>query len=146
MEIALLPEQSFGGFTHRVKITAADLTQTTAATAQTIEAITVKEGDVVLKCATRLITKFKDASDAALATTAIEVGDGGSTARYLASQELNVNGTEITAKGGTGTIYAYTGADTVDVKFLSPGSGKALDDVDTGEVHIYLQIASLPAE
>lgn len=145
MQVLLLPEQNFGGFTHLVKIDHTDLTQASTATAQTIEAIAVKRGDVVHRVASRLITPFQDTGDAANNTTAIEVGDGGDTDRFLTSTELNVNGTEIFTKGGTGTQQGYNSADTIDVLFLAPTTGKTLLALNAGEVHIYLEISSLPA-
>lgn len=139
-------ETAAHGFTHVVMLRHEDLTNTSTASTptQTLELINLEEGDVVQACATRLIQKFQDTADSAQNSTTIEVGDGGDVDRFLASQELNVNGTEIVAKAGTGTLLAYTAADTLDVKVTGTAS-KALSDLNAGEVHIYLRIAKLGA-
>ena len=143
MNVYPLPKEQYGNFTHQVVITAGDLTEATAATAQVLAPITVAPGVLVVNVAAKLVTPFQDASDAALDTTTITVGDGAAAAAYLASMELNENGTEIDYKAGTGTQKAYIVADTIDVTVGAPNSGKALADVDTGEVHIFLQLADL---
>lgn len=135
-------EEKLLGFTHRVELTHADLTETVANTAQTIALIALGINQLVTRCATRLVTAFKNSADAAFNTTTLIVGDDGSTNRYLASQELNENGTEVLCKGGTGTIYAYEVANTVDAVFGSMAA-KSLVDLDTGEVHIYLHVCDL---
>lgn len=145
MKVIPLPEQQFNGFTHLIEIEHTDLTQASTATAQTIEAMTVKVGTLITACAARLITPFKDSADAANNTTAIQVGDGGDTDRFLTSTELNENGTEILAKGGTGTQHAYVAADTLDVLFEAPTTGKTLLALDTGKVHIYVRVSELPS-
>ena len=85
-------ERAATGFTHRVRITHEDLTETTANTAQTIAIYTVKARDYVQDAAFNLVEKFEDTADNALNTTTLIVGDDGDTARYIASAELNVNG------------------------------------------------------
>ena len=66
----------------------------------------------------------------------------GSANRFLASQELNSNGTEVLSKAGTGTLQAYNAADTLLATFGSQ-TGKALSDIDAGEVHIFVEIIDL---
>jgi hypothetical protein len=144
MNIFVLPneERVSSGFTHRVELTHADLTETAANTAQTIAILTVAAGDMVRNCATKLVIPFEDASDNALNTTTLIVGDDGSTNRYLASQELNLNGTEIDAKAGVATGHVFTAANTIDAIFGSMAA-KSLSDIDAGEVHIFLAITEL---
>lgn len=137
-----LPREQFGGYTDLIEITHEDLTEATANTAQLIQALSLKAGDVVERVTTKLKTPFKDASDAAYNTTTCIVGDGGDDDRYLVSQELNENGTEILYKAGTGTRLAYTVDDTLDVIFGSM-SAKSLSDIDTGKIHIYAEIVRL---
>ena len=141
----LHPEQA-GGFTYHVKLTHADLTETTVNTAQTIEILTVAQGSVVQAVAYNLPVPFKDASDAALNTTAITIGDAGSTARFMASKELNVNGTEILAWTDANDIntlpYVYLAADTIDV-VVGSMAAKALNDVDTGEIDILINVVHI---
>lgn len=143
-----LEEQAASGYNKKVVITHADLTESTVNTAQTIELFSVPAYTVVDSCAFKLVTPFEDASDNALNTTTLIVGDGGSTARFSPSKELNVNGTEILAwatANATDTLpYAYVSADTIDAIFGSMAD-KALSDVDVGEVHIYLGVRTLDA-
>ncbi|RME72850.1 MAG: hypothetical protein D6781_01575 [Verrucomicrobia bacterium] len=136
-------EEQAAGFSHKVVIKHDDLTETSAGAAQVIQAVGVNPGDLVVACAARVVTAFKDASDAAFNTTAVTVGDGGDPDRFLASQETNANGSTVTAKGGANTTpYAYTAADTIDVTVNSQ-TGKALANIDTGELHIFLKIIPL---
>lgn len=142
----LLNNERAGGFTYHVKITAADLTETTANTAQTIELITVEQGSVVQQVAYNLTVPFQDASDANLNTTTIIVGDAGSTSRFVASKELNVNGSEVlawTTANDVNTLpFVYLEADTIDAVFGSMAA-KSLSDVDTGEIDILLSVVNI---
>jgi len=144
MKVTLLPYETriATGFTHKVNVTHADLTQTTAATAQVIPLLSVAVGDMVEQVATFVNTYFTDASDTAFNTTAITIGDDGSAARFLASQELNTNGTEVKTKAGTGTLYSYLAANTVDVTFNAM-TAKALSDIDAGDIDIFLAVRTL---
>lgn len=146
MEVNILPIQQQAHYTHRIRVTHEDLTETTANTAQTIAIFDVVDGDCVTDAAIRLVTAFKDASDTALNTTTLIVGDGGDTARYIASAELNENGSEVLAKGGVAAKMpsAYVTTDTVDAIFGSMAD-KSLSDVDVGVVDIYLKVVKLAA-
>ena len=81
------------GFTHQVVVTHTDLTESTVDTDQTIALLSVVAGDVVEKAAFKLVTAFEDESDAAFNDTNVSVGDGGDTDRFIASTEVNENGT-----------------------------------------------------
>lgn len=139
--------QAATGATHEVRIYASDLTETTANTAQTIQAFTVADGDLFAVISSSLVTAFQDASDVAFNTTPLTIGlTGGDVDLFLASQELNVNGTEIdyaagaVAQGPFG--YAFNAADTVDFIFGSMAD-KALNDIDTGELRVLVKHVSL---
>lgn len=136
-------ERQQGGFTHKFIITEADLTVSATATAQVINLMALAVGMLVASVATRLITAFQDAGDAASILTPLTVGDTGSAARFLASQELNVNGTEIYHKAGTGTQLAYDTADTLQATFGPTTTGKTLLALTAGEVHIFARIVNL---
>lgn len=140
-----LEEQAATGFTDKFVLTHEDLTESTANTAQTIEIYSAPAGSFVRSAGFVLNTAFEDASDNALNTTTLIVGDGGSTARFIPSKELNVNGTEVLAwqtSNATDTVpYAYPSADTIDAIFGSMAA-KSLSDIDTGQVSIYLGISS----
>lgn len=126
--------------THCAVISAADLTEVSVNTAQDIALLTTPaSGCSVEVVKTVLVTPFKDASDAAFNTNALIIGDAGDTDRLLASQELNENGAEVLKKRGTGTAQVYTAATVINANIASMAA-KALSDVDTGEVHIYLII------
>jgi hypothetical protein len=133
-----------GGFTDAIEVTFADLTETAANTAQTLAILSVPAGATVLDAQYTLVDEFEDASDNAFNVTSITVGDGGSTARFIPSKELNVNGTEVdywATSNATSTIpYMYTEADTIDVVFTSMAA-KALNDLDVGSVTFKLRIA-----
>lgn len=142
--IPLSNEERHHGFTHLVVVTHEDLTNTSVSgtPTQTIELMDVEAGHLVRAVASKVVTAFKDASDSAQNSTAIEVGDGSDVDRFLVSQEINVNGTEVLYKGGTGTLFAYTAADTLDLKVTGTAS-KALSDIDTGELHLFVAITPL---
>lgn len=137
-----------GGWTHKLTLTHEDLTETNANTAQTIALLTLPANAAVMHAGFYLETPFADASDAALNTTTLIVGDAGSTARLIPSKELNVNGTEILAwvtANATDTLpYAYVDSTTVSAIFGSMAA-KSLSDVDTGKIHIFLQVSELDA-
>ncbi len=88
-------ESAATGFTHRIRVTHEDLTQTTANTAQTIAIFTVAARDYIADAAYNLVEGFEDASDNAYNSTTCIIGDDGDTARYIVSVEMNTNGTEI---------------------------------------------------
>ena len=142
----LLNNAKAGGYTYHVKITADDLTETTANTAQTIELITVAQGSVVQSVAYNMPVPFKDASDSALNTTTLEIGDDGNTDRFMVSTELNVNGTEILAFASANDVntlpYVYLAANTIDAVFGSMAA-KSLSNVDTGEIDILVNVVHI---
>lgn len=130
------------GYNRVVILTHEDLTEATANTAQTIPLFAVRPGSIVRRVDCKLIRPFKDASDAAFNSNTVTVGDGGSANRFLASQQLNKNGTEIDYPVGTGTVYQYTAADTVDA-VIGSMSAKSLSDIDTGELHLYFNVIDM---
>jgi len=147
MKVYELPAETKAatGYTHKAVITHSDLTEATANTAQTIELLDVAAGDVVHTAAVKVVTALSDASDTSFNSTTLIVGDDGSTNRFVTSQELNVNGSEVLYKAATNTApHAYTAANTVDAVFGSMAA-KSLSDIDAGEVHIYLGVNKLTA-
>lgn len=128
------------GASHIAVVTHADLTEATAATAQTVALATVGANVSARVIKSKVIVPFEDVDDADHNTTAVTVGDGGSATRFLASQEMNVNGAEVLLKLGSGTELVYTVDDTVDAFFTAPAAGKTLAALDKGEVHFFLQI------
>jgi len=135
-------ERAQGGFTHRIELTHADLTQTAANTAQVISLITLAIGMMVLRVATRMTIAFQDVSDNAFNSTAITIGDTGTANLFLASQELNVNGTEVYNKAGTMTAKAYDSTDALNITFNSM-SAKSLSNIDVGAITVFAEIVDL---
>jgi hypothetical protein len=129
------------GCTHEVRITHADLTETTADTDQTLT-IAVAAGDLFQCLGMALVTPFEDASDAAFNSTQITVGDGNDADEFLLQTQINENGTEVDYIAGTGDAYAYTAADTVDI-LIESMAAKSLSDLDAGELVLYVKLVSL---
>lgn len=144
MKKVILPRDTAAqtGFTHLVILTHEDLTQATANTAQVIALLTVAAGDAVFRAATVLVTPFTDASDAAFNSTAITVGETDAD-RFIVSQQLNSNGTEVFyGVHPSTTPFVFTAADTIDITFNSMAA-KALVDIDAGELHVYLGLVRM---
>jgi hypothetical protein len=130
---------SNGGFTHIAIVTADDLTEATANTAQDVSLGTVPKGWIINKTMARLVVPFEDKSDAAFNTTALVVGDAGSANRYITSAQMNRNGTEITIPQYNNTAYQTTAATEILANFAAM-SAKSLVNIDKGEVHIFFQL------
>ena len=133
------------GFNYRFVIDHTDLTEATDNTAQNITLITLPAFSVVKSAATYLKTPFQKTGTSAYNSNLLIVGDSGDTDRLIASQQLNVNGTEVLAKAQASTIpYAYEAATAVVANFASMASYDLLE-LDAGEVHIFLEVAQLDA-
>lgn len=133
------------GFNFRFVIKAEDLTQSTVNTAQNLTLITLPAFSVVKSAATFLKTPFADTTDSAFNNTAIKVGDAGDDDRFITAQQINVNGTEVLAKAQAATTpFAYEAATAV---VLNVGSmtAKALEDLNVGELHVFLEVSQLDA-
>ena len=143
MTITPLPLETRAGlgFTHKVTITHADLTD--ADTSQTIaifpESGTFPAGTVVTAAAYNLVTEFDDGEDA-ISDMNLYIGDDGSTTRWVNAAEVSEKGTAV-AFAASGTYNCYTAANTVDAIFITTGGN--LDTLDTGEVQIYLAVSNL---
>jgi hypothetical protein len=126
------------GFTHIAVITADDLTQATAATAQTITLVTLLAFDIIQKVGWYLKTPFKDVSDAAFNSDTMSVGDNAAVTTHIAATEVNENGTEILSHYSN-TAVRYTSADKIAVTFNSMAA-KSLVNIDVGELHIFFAL------
>jgi hypothetical protein len=121
-----------------VLITHEDLTETTANTTQKLTFPIAAKMSV--ECARVIIDEnFEDTTDNAFNTTTVIVGDDGSTARFLASTELNANGTYVPLKNGTGTSLVYTTTDTIDFIFASMAA-KNLNALNRGRARFLFKI------
>ena len=133
------------GYNYRFVIDHPDLTEATDNTAQNITLITLPAYSVVLSAATYLKTPFQKTGTSAYNSNILIVGDAGDTDRLIASQQLNVNGTEVLAKAQASTIpFAYEAATAIVANFASMASYDLLE-LDAGEVHIFLEVAQLDA-
>jgi hypothetical protein len=132
------------GFNHRFVVSAEDLTESTDNTAQAITLITLPAGTVIKSAAYYLKTPLADASDAALNTTTITVGDSADADRCINSSELNVNGTEVLyAVNDAAKLPFVTTASTAVTATFGSMAAKDLASIDTGEVWVYLETADL---
>ena len=131
------------GFNYRFVITASDLSETADNTAQDITLITLPAYSVVKSAATYLKTPFQLVGTTAYNNNVLIVGDAGNDDRFIASQQINVNGTEVLAQAQASTTpYAYEAATAVVAKFASMASYDLLE-LDAGEIHIFLEVAEL---
>ena len=129
------------GYTHKAIVTHADLTETTANTAQSITLATLAAGDVVHSGAYKLVTAFQDTADAAFNTTAVTTNAAGSA--LISATETNVNGTEVFYKAHTATApLTATSASTVAASFAAM-SAKSLSALHAGEVHFFFSVTKL---
>lgn len=141
--LPLSQAEAYHGFTHCALFTHADLTETTANTAQAISfavpAGTLVQPDLVFV----LDQAFRNSADNALNTTALTVGDNAAANTWLTTTELNANGSFITSKAGTATAgKAYPAADTLKFTFGSM-TGKNLADLNEGQLRVFLTIVPL---
>jgi hypothetical protein len=131
------------GYNYRFVINHTDLTTAADNTAQDITLITLPAYSVVKSAATYLKTPFKQTSDASYNSNTVIVGDSVDDNRYIASQQINENGTEILAQVHPSTTpHANVAATAVVAKFASMAS-YSLADLDAGEIHIFLEVAEL---
>jgi hypothetical protein len=146
--------------THLVRITHLDLTEATANTAQTLTLFTAEANKAVRLVKHSLPIPFKDASDAALNDTAIQVGVSGTLARFLASTQINVNGTEVRVLTGPAvpalpaavstadatteaTVYALANALKVSINALIAALQAGPGYVHSADTAILLTVGSM---
>jgi hypothetical protein len=131
------------GFNYRFVITHEDLTESADNTAQDITLITLPAFSVVKSAATYLKTPFQLVGTTAYNSNTVIVGDSADDNRYIASQQINVNGTEVLAQAQASTTpFANVAATAVVAKFASMASYDLLE-LDAGEIHIFLEVAEL---
>jgi hypothetical protein len=138
-ELATQEKAAFN-MTHQGVLTANDLTQATAAAAQSFNLAALPVGAIIAGMWLRLITPFKDPADAAFNSDTVDVGDTGSATRFFTAQEVNENGTEITAPQYSttqGGPYAASQFLTVRVNSMA---AKSLSNVKIGELHVLVNI------
>jgi len=102
-----------GGATHVVELDHDDFSETTTNTAETVALFSVAANTGVQFVYSQLITAFQDTTDTNHTQSALTIGDGTDVDLFMASQELNANGTEVwvqfsRANGGTVAITPQT--------------------------------------
>lgn len=140
MPLATQEVTAHGGFTHMAIITADDLNETTANTTQAISLSSIPIGAIIQKLEIRLQVPFQNTADPAYNTTTVIVGDVGSTNRFIASSELNLNGIEIVVPIFTNTAYGPLTAAEIILATFGSQSGKSLSNINKGELHVFVQI------
>jgi hypothetical protein len=131
------------GFNYRFVVDHTDLTQGTDNTAQDITLITLPANSVVKSAATYLKTPFELVGTSAYNSNTVIVGDATDDDRFITSQQINVNGTEVLAKAHASTTpHAYVAATAVVAKFASMASYDLLE-LNAGEIHIFLEVVQL---
>jgi hypothetical protein len=108
-----IDERAYWDATHCVILEHDDFSTATTNTAQTVALFSVPANTLVRFSALVLETAFKDSADTNHNSTAITIGDGTDADLFLASTELNENGTEVMlafgrANGGTIAVTAQT--------------------------------------
>jgi len=141
LPLTVTEQASNDGLNWQFVVDADDLTQATAATGQTINLRPLAVGDIVRYVVTDLKTPFQNTADTANNTTTVSVGDTGSATRFTAAQETNANGTFVhEAQGPTTAVAPYTAADTLQINFGAPATGKTLKSINVGEIHVYAKV------
>jgi hypothetical protein len=141
-----------GGWTHRFKITNADLTA--AATTQTLQLIGTAQnglaaGDFVRSAAFYLPTAF---SGGAATSLTMQVGWDYATgtdvpAGLIAASEL-LSAARIVAGDATGSAFAtlrtgFAAVEGADIEALFTATGANVSTITAGEVWVFLQISKL---
>lgn len=133
------------GYTHKVVLTHNALTESADNTAQTLTLLTVPANSIITDAATRLVTPFQRTGTAAYNSNTIVVGIAGTTNQLLASQQVNANGTPVTAaRFNSNTPVVYT-ASTPIIATVASMASYDLAELDAGEIHIFLAVVDLNA-
>jgi GTP cyclohydrolase III len=129
------------GYTHKVVITAADLTSAT--NTQTLSLFPVKAGTIIRDAAHKLVTPLVS-SDSTVAAVAYTLGNTASATSIMSSTETLGAATEVVYKAMTVTapVAIVAGSQSVVAAFTATAE-KALNTVTAGEIHVYLTVADL---
>lgn len=146
MKVFELPNNTKTGFsyTHKVVITADDLTSAT--NAQTLSLFPVKPGTVITHAAHKLVTEFAS-SDETLVSNAYSLGNtAAATSIMSATEVLGEHASTVAYKASTATApVMITAADQSVVAAFTATTAKALNTSNAGEIHIYLHVADTNA-
>jgi hypothetical protein len=153
MKLIALPDIGFSPFNWKWKYDFTDVDDGAGGTTVTkqvfpdgnVGTTAFDAGLAVINTGFNLITAF-DASDAAVNSLLIEVGDGGDTDRLLTQTETALDGTEVLFKmmGAVTAPFAYVVADTIDALFtVAGGATPTLGEVNAGAAEVYLHLFDL---
>jgi uncharacterized membrane protein len=127
--------ENAGNYTHIAVITADDLTQATAAAAQTINLHALAKGDLILRAFGVPVVPFQNSLDAGFNSDTVSFGSAsGGVAILLAATEANANGTFLPINGVTPLLT--TAADTLTITVNSM-AGKSLSNINRGEYWVF---------
>lgn len=138
-------EAAYQEFTHMATLSAGvEVNEAGVAVAQTFKLGKQRLGEVIRRAALTLVTPFENTADAAFNTTTIVVktldNAGADKTVIFAAQELNKNGTEISATQVNNTPTAPAVAGDTIVAVITGMAAKALASLNKGQVQIYLEI------
>lgn len=93
-------------------------------------------GTFMRNCYTVLETAFDGGDTSALT---IEIGDGSTANKWLASQQIHYSGTPVSYKEGTAASQneALASAQAIYVELTATGT---ITQLDTGKIHIFLKL------
>jgi hypothetical protein len=138
--LALHEMAAHRGMTHMSIITADDLTNTTAAAAQSITLCNLVAGDIVAAIEDNVIVPFENTADAAFNNSTRSAGDTATgVAAYYAATQANKNGTVVTKNYSNTAVGPYTAADGIRVTFNSMAA-KSLSSLNKGELHVFFSL------
>lgn len=133
------------GYTHKVVLTHNALTQSADNTAQTLTLLTLPADSIVKDVATHLVTPFQLTGTTAYNSNTIVVGVAGTTDAFIASQQINANGTPVNVRRfNSNTPLAYTASTPIIATVASMASYDLLE-LNAGEIHIFLSVVDLNA-
>jgi hypothetical protein len=134
------------GFTHVAILAAAELTQVTAATAQTFDLCGLKAGDMIFRVAGSPVVPFQNTSVAGQNDNTVSVGDTGGVATLMAATQANWNngaGSGVNAVNGLGNtpvLYATNNTLRMTVNSMAAMS---LVNINRGEYHVFISLCRL---
>jgi hypothetical protein len=138
-----IAEAAYWGATYEAIVTWEDLPSGIAtATAQILGITSLAPGQMIGDSFYRLITPFLNANDAAQTNTTVLVGDTVNNLRFFGSispSTVNVQTGPVVGLGNS-VNEAYTAADTLQITFQNPASGKSLSNITQGEARFYFRV------
>lgn len=139
-----IQEKADSGFTHKIILPYTDMTGWTSGTAYsiypTLGTAAVPAGTALAAAGTRVrgcSVNVATAFTFAAGTLVHIIGDGASTARYVASTDLKTAG--YTENAPTTKPHTYGAADTIDIIITTVGGPPAT--IAAGELHVFIALS-----